>query len=192
MFLYDNWSQAPLHVCPRNIAIPIHIFLLRTVRILWNFFIKMFLDEFQKNFKFLLKSFGKVSKKNLNFFFEKKKQIRKHSKIKISQLTWPPKKNKPTYRTNKTKILKNQNSTCAENINLGLVFGNPIASWRVCTKQSEKQSSNNCFNKPVGRELSFVQQTNNKIVTTAVAPTCCELANRGQDSIWNLEPVIAA
>ena len=30
------------------------------------------------------------------------------------------------------------------------------------------------------------------IVTAAVAPTCCELANRGYDSIRNLEPVIAA
>ena len=30
------------------------------------------------------------------------------------------------------------------------------------------------------------------IVIAALAPTCCELVNRGQDSIQNLEPVITA
>ena len=39
---------------------------------------------------------------------------------------------------------------------------------------------NNCFKKPAGQELSFVSTSiMNKIVTASVAPTCCELANRG-------------
>ena len=32
----------------------------------------------------------------------------------------------------------------------------------------------------------------NLLVTAAVAPTCCELANKGYDSLRNLEPFIAA
>ena len=41
-------------------------------------------------------------------------------------------------------------------------------------KTVRKTFRSNCFQKPVGRELSFVQQ----IVTAAVAPTSCELANK--------------
>ena len=39
--------------------------------------------------------------------------------------------------------------------------------------------------------ILFKQQINGKIVTAKVAPTCCELAIRGQDSLRKLEPVIA-
>ena len=65
-----------------------------------------------------------------------------------------------------------------------------VSTKRFHTKQSNENertktvryktaTSNNCFNKPAGREVSFVQQTKNKIVTAAVESAYCELANRG-------------
>ena len=75
---------------------------------------------------------------------------------------------------------------CSVSVQNGPIQNSPIQNSpekydneRTKTVRYKTVTSNNCFNKPAGREVSFVQQTKNKIVNAAVAPACCELANRG-------------